>query len=91
MVDVEFQNRANHFVPLSLLKGIAAGDAPEYLTTGDVDAIKGHFHLYRDRFLGLSLIHVHLLVFRDAASQPRKVKCTTRGAGGLGRRQNNGG
>jgi hypothetical protein len=52
MVDVEFQNRANHFVPLSVLKGIAAGDAPEYLTTGDVDAIKGHFHLYRDRFLG---------------------------------------
>jgi len=42
MVDVEFRSRAKHFVPLSVLKGIAAGDMPEYLTTGDVDAIKGH-------------------------------------------------
>ena len=46
MVDVEFKSRAEHFVPLSLLKGIAAGDTPEYLTTGDVDAIKGHLRLY---------------------------------------------
>ena len=43
MVDVEFKSRAKHFVPLSVLKGIAAGDTPEYLTTGDIDAIKGRF------------------------------------------------
>ena len=49
MVDVEFKSRAKHLVPLSVLKSIAAaGDTPEYLTAGDVDAIKGHFHLYRD-------------------------------------------
>ena len=47
MVDAEFKSRAKHFVPLSVLKNIAAGDAPEYLTAEDVDAIKGHFYLYR--------------------------------------------
>ena len=51
MVDVEFRSRAKHFVPLSVLKGIAAGDIPEYLTTEDVDAIKGHFRLYPYRRL----------------------------------------
>jgi hypothetical protein len=51
MVDVEFKSRAKHFVPLSVLKGIAVGDTPEYLTAGDVDAIKGHFHLCGDKRL----------------------------------------
>ena len=46
MVDVEFKSRAKHLVPLSVLKGIAAGDTPEYLTTGDVNAIKGGFPSY---------------------------------------------
>jgi len=46
MVDVEFKSRAKHFVPLAVLKGIAAGDTPEYLSPGDVDVIKGHFRLY---------------------------------------------
>lgn len=41
MVDVQFNSRAKHFVPLSVLKGIAAGSIPEHLTAGDVDAIKG--------------------------------------------------
>lgn len=46
MVDVEFKSRARHFVPLSVLKSIAAGDkasAPVYLTSEDLDAIKGRF------------------------------------------------
>jgi len=47
MVDVKFKSRATHFIPLSVLKGIAAGDTPEYLTAGDVDAIKGHLRLCR--------------------------------------------
>ena len=41
MVDVEFESRAKHFVSLSVLKGIPTGDTPEYLSAGDVDAIKG--------------------------------------------------
>ena len=45
MVDVEFRSRAKHFIPLSVLKGIAAGDSPEYLTPENVGAIKGHFYL----------------------------------------------
>ena len=46
MVDVKFKSRAKHFVSLHVLKGIAGGDmgVPEYLTSEDVDAIKGHFH-----------------------------------------------
>jgi len=48
MVDVEFKSRAKHFVSLYALKGISAGETPPgCLTTGDVDAIKGHLHLYR--------------------------------------------
>ena len=46
MVDVEFKSRARHFVPLSVLKRIPAGDIPEYLTAGDVDAIKGRSRSY---------------------------------------------
>lgn len=45
MVDVEFKSRARNFIPLSVLKGIAAGDTPDYMTSGDVAAIKGHSHL----------------------------------------------
>ena len=55
MVDVEFKSRAKHFVPLSMLKGIPAGDIPEYLTAGDVDAIKGCFRLYRAKRLAYRL------------------------------------
>ena len=51
MVDVEFKSRAKHFVPLSVLKAIPAGDIPEYLTAEDVDAIKGRFRLYCDKRL----------------------------------------
>ena len=47
MVDVQFKSRAKHFVPLSVLKSIATAtpgaDAPGYLTSEDIDAIKGHF------------------------------------------------
>jgi len=49
MVDIEFKSRAKHFIPLSVLKGIAAGDTPEYLTSGDVNAIKGMALLNRGR------------------------------------------
>lgn len=42
MVDVKFQSRAKHFVPLSVLKGITAENCQEYLTSDDVNAIKGH-------------------------------------------------
>lgn len=51
MVDVGFQSRTKHFIPLSVLKGFAAGDIPEYLTASDADAIKGRLRLYRDELL----------------------------------------
>ncbi|KAF9782976.1 DUF55-domain-containing protein [Thelephora terrestris] len=49
MVEVEFKSRASHFVPLSVLKGIPAGNVPEYLTTEDVEAIKGMALINRGR------------------------------------------
>ena len=58
MVDVEFTRRAKHFVPLSVLKGIPAGNVPEYLTAGEVDAIKGLSRLYRDGASGLLFTRV---------------------------------
>ena len=53
MVDVEFKSRAKHLVSLSVLKGIPAGDVPEYLTAGDIDAIKGSSRLCRVQASGL--------------------------------------
>ena len=62
MVDVEFKSRATHFVPLSVLKSIVAGDTPECLTSEDVDVIKGHFaHV---KACGLLLMHMHAQVWR---------------------------
>ncbi|KAF9653440.1 DUF55-domain-containing protein [Thelephora ganbajun] len=49
MVDVEFKSRTKCFVSLSVLKGVAAGGAPGYLTSGDIDAIKGMALLNRGR------------------------------------------
>ena len=90
MVDVEFKSRAKHFVPLSVLKGIAAGDTPEYLTTGDVDAIKGHFtRTMPSPWLIADARYSH--AFRDGACQPWKVKRATSGANSLGRHSNDGG
>ena len=58
MVDVKFKSRAKHFVPLSVLKGIAAGDVPGCLTSEDVDAIKGYIRL-RSQAYGSPLIYSH--------------------------------
>ena len=51
MVDVEFKSRAKHFVPLSVLKNIAVVVGTlDYLTSEDVDAIKGHLSPLRSNF-----------------------------------------
>lgn len=52
MVDVEFKSRAQHFVPLSVLKSVAAGEyTPECLTPEDVDAVKGRFACVLSEFM----------------------------------------
>ncbi|KNZ51689.1 hypothetical protein VP01_385g3 [Puccinia sorghi] len=51
MVDVKFVSRLPNFVPLKLLQGLVSGNVnlPDYLTSNDVQAIKGMPLLNRGR------------------------------------------
>ena len=50
-VDLEFDARCKHFVPLALLRGIAAGnEAVEYVSEDDAKAVKGAVHWQVDCF-----------------------------------------